>query len=670
MSPVSPAPVPRSSPSPDRTLFWSQAALSVVLVLASAAQLTSQWITSMEHWGWSVVIAVMTLVMLAIVIATGRNRRALRRDLVETDDKLRAAVSSVTAGDEALRVSELSNASSEKSLNKSLALNRLGEKKLHLAEEKGIAGDEALRVSVANEIEGAEALRVSVANEIEGAEALRVSVADGIEGAEALRVSVAHGIAGDEELRLAVAAGLVGDEALRLSVESGIAGEEKLRLAVAAGLVGKEALRLSVASGIEGAEALRVSVANEVEGAEALRVSVANEIAGDEKLRLSVSAGLVGAEALRVSVANAIQGAEALRVSIEQGIDAASTTLAVVDTVDAAITLYAPDGHILLTNDTARALAILARSGELDPHEFADDRVTLIPRFDQVLARAARGQLVTRRAYWVGTGDSQRAIMSTSQYVKRASGELIGTVVASHDVTPLARTRDEFLETVSHELRTPLTSMIGYLEIIEDSLDLNEAGISEEFEVVQRNTDRLLKLINDLLLTARGEVPAEKRAFDVVALATKSVHALQHHAAQRDVTVTVADSPPITAEIDADQIADVLDKVLSNAVKFNRPGGSIEIDFRHDASSAVISIADTGIGINLNDQQRIFERFYRAPSTRTDFVAGVGLGLSAAKLIVDAHHGSITATSSFGIGTTIEISLPLIAESFGDLPSS
>ena len=187
---------------------------------------------------------------------------------------------------------------------------------------------------------------------------------------------------------------------------------------------------------------------------------------------------------------------------------------------------------------------------------------------------------------------------------------------------------------------------------------------------MQRNTDRLLKLINDLLLTARGEVPAEKRAFDVVALAAKSVHALQHHAAQLDVTVTVADVPPITAEIDADQIADVLDKVLSNALKFNRPGGSIEIDFRHDASSAIISIADTGIGINLNDQQRIFERFYRAPSTRTDFVAGVGLGLSAAKLIVDAHHGSITATSSFGIGTTIEISLPLIAENFGDVPTS
>jgi two-component system phosphate regulon sensor histidine kinase PhoR len=362
-------------------------------------------------------------------------------------------------------------------------------------------------------------------------------------------------------------------------------------------------------------------------------------------------------------VANAIEGAEALRVSIAQGIDAASTTLAVVDTVDAAITLYAPDGHILLTNDTARTLAILARSGELDPHEFGDDRVTLIPRFDQVLARAARGQLVTRRAYWVGTGDAQRAIMSTSQYVKRASGELIGTVVASHDVTPLARTRDEFLETVSHELRTPLTSMIGYLELIEDSLDLSEAGIAQEFEILQRNTNRLLRLINDLLLTARGDAPTDKRPFDLVALASKAVQAIQHHAQQLEVSLVATESQPVIAEIDADQISDVLDKVLSNALKFNKPGGQITLTCSSDETTALITIADTGIGISADDQKRMFERFYRAPSTRTDLIAGVGLGLSAAKLIIDAHHGSITAASAPGVGTTIEILLPLIAPS-------
>ena len=438
-----------------------------------------------------------------------------------------------------------------------------------------------------------------------------------------------------DTLRAALRKGAAGDEALRVSTERRKFGARRLIDVVERGRVGEENLRAAVASGA----------------------------VSDEKLRLSVAAGVEGAEALRVSVAQGIKGAEALRVSIANGIDAASTTLAVVDTVDAAITLYAPDGHILLTNDTARTLAVLAQSGDLDPLEFADDRVTPIPRFDQVLARAARGQLVTRRAYWVGTGDAQRAIMSTSQYVRRASGELIGTVVASHDVTPLARTRDEFLETVSHELRTPLTSMIGYLEIIEEALDLEDTGISQEFEVIQRNTDRLLKLINDLLLTAQGEPPSDRRSSNLTELATNALNTIRRGAAAAGVRMTLADRAAVVAEVDADRINDVFDKVLSNALKFNRPGGRIDMTVASDDTYAIVHISDTGLGMADGDRQRMFERFYRADSARVDVIAGAGLGLTTAKIIVDAHHGSITATSILGEGTTVEIRLPLITGS-------
>ena len=438
-----------------------------------------------------------------------------------------------------------------------------------------------------------------------------------------------------DTLRAALRKGAAGDEALRVSTERRKFGARRLTDVVERGRVGEENLRAAVASGA----------------------------ASDEKLRLSVAAGVEGAEALRVSVAQGIKGAEALRVSIANGIDAASTTLAVVDTVDAAITLYAPDGHILLTNDTARTLAVLAQSGELDPLEFADDRVTPIPRFDQVLARAARGQLVTRRAYWVGTGDAQRAIMSTSQYVRRASGELIGTVVASHDVTPLARTRDEFLETVSHELRTPLTSMIGYLEIIEEALDLDDTGIAQEFEVIQRNTDRLLKLINDLLLTAQGEPPSDRRPFDLTELATNSLNTIRQGAAAAGVRLTLADTGAVVAEVDADRINDVFDKVLSNALKFNRAGGRIDMSVTTDDTYAIVQISDTGVGMADDDRQRMFERFYRATAARAGMVAGAGLGLTTAKIIVEAHHGSISATSTLGEGTTVEILLPLITGS-------
>jgi signal transduction histidine kinase len=632
MSPIDPASPTEVSRATEPTFFTGQVLLSIVTIAASAAGFVDHWIASGDIWAWNALTGATAIIVLFCVLANARNRRALRRHLADANVRLRAAAASATVGDEALRLSELSHASSEQSLSESIALGQVGEDKLRIAVAKGIEGDARLHDAVESGLVGDEALRVSVEAGLVGDEALRVSVEAGLVGDEALRVSVARGVEVDAQLHDAVQSGLVGDEALRVSVARGVEVDAQLHDAVESGLVGDEALRVSLEAG---------------------RV-------GDEALRVSVEAGLVGDEALRVSIARGVQSAEALRLSVEQGIDAAITTLAVVDSVDAAITLYAPDGHILLTNDTARTLAVLARSGELDPHEFAHDRVTLIPRFDQVLARAARGQLVTRRAYWVGTGEAQRAIMSTSQYVKRASGELIGTVVASHDVTPLARTRDEFLETVSHELRTPLTSMIGYLELIEDSLDLNESGIALEFETVKRNTDRLLLLINDLLLTAQGDPPAYREPADVVAVARRSFDALSRQAAQANVELIIEDAQPLIAEIDAGLIGEVFDKVLSNALKFNQPGGRVEIAFRTDPRLAIISIADTGVGISEDDQKRIFERFYRAPSTRADLTAGVGLGLSAAKLIVDAHHGSITAISSPGTGTTIEISLPLV----------
>ena len=523
---------------------------------------------------------------------------------------------------------------------------------------------ENLRVSVASGLVGDEALRASVASGVVGDEALRVSVAEGLVGDEALRVSVAKGLVGDEALRVSVAEGLVGDEALRVSVAKGLVGDEALRVSVAEGVVGAEALRVSVAEGLVGDEALRVSVAKGLVGDEALRVSVAEGVVGAEALRASVAEGLVGVAALRISEQRGDDGEEALRVAVANGLDAASAALAVVDTVDAGITFYDPRGVVLLTNDTARALIA---SGKFDgaPLVFGDDRVTPIPVIDQILARATRGELVTRRAYFVGEGDDQRAMMATSQFVRRASGDLLGTVVATHDVTPLAnaiRQRDEFLETVSHELRTPLTSIIGYLEVIEDSIDLTENGIAREFAVIQRNTGRLLKLITDLLLTAENQSLLERRPFNIADLATNSLNAIRPAAAIAGVQIVTPTLQAVLAEVDAERISDVLDKVLSNALKFNKPGGEVSLTVEQVSHEVIVRIRDTGIGMTDADQAHIFERFFRSAESRRGVVAGAGLGLSTAKLIVDAHNGSLTAESTLGTGTTMELRLPLTVD--------
>ena len=685
----------------------------------------SAWPNTVAAWGNLLLPAtIMSLVAIAVytvALKVGRQRI----ELINAYENLRVAAAQGLVDDEALRISIAKGVVGATRLRESRAAGRLGRERLRVSVAENVDSAEALRVSVAEGVVGAEALRVSVAEGVDSAEALRVSVAEGEESAEALRVSVAEGVVGAEALRVSVAEGVVGAEALRVSVAEGADSAEALRVSVAEGVVGAEALRVSVAEGEESAEALRVSVAEGVVGAEALRVSVAEGVVGAEALRVSVAqeedsaealrvsvaagadsaealrlslaagvdsaellrlavaagvdsaellrvsvaAGVDSAAALRVSVAKGLDGEEALRVSVADGLDAASAALAVVDTVDAGITFYDTTGTIMLTNDMARALAVSsltigsATGSTPDSLVFGADRVTPIPAIDQIIGRAARGELVSRRAYWVGVGLEQRAIVASSQYVRRASGELIGTVVATHDVTPLAtaiQSRDQFLTTISHELRTPLTSMIGYLELIEDSIDVPASGIEGEFNIVQRNSKRLLALINDLLTTAEGEAPLERRRFNVSELAGNSLNAIRAKATEKGVAIVAGDLPIVRAEVDADRIGDVLDKLLSNAVKFNERGGSVALSVAQDGDEVVIRINDTGIGISDADLPRIFERFFRSSTSRVGEVAGAGLGLSTAKVIVDAHHGTITAASVLGQGTTMELRIPLV----------
>ena len=442
---------------------------------------------------------------------------------------------------------------------------------------------------------------------------------------------------------------------------------EDLRVSVADGVQSAEALRVSVADGVESSEALRVSVADGLESSEALRVSVAQGVDRAEALRLSVARGLESADALRISVAQGIVGAEALRISIGEGLDAASAALAVVDTVDAGITFYNPAGEILLTNETARQQAAAGGSPVSThlkrwEHVFGPDRVTPVPEDQRAVALAARGELVTRRLFWIGVGADQRAVVVSTQFVRRASGELIGTVVAAHDVTPLAEailSRDEFLTTITHELRTPLTSMIGYLDLIEDSIELADSGIAAEFGIVQRNSQRLLALINDLLVTTRGQAYLERRLFDVAELAENSINTIRVAAGEAGVHIVPPSLVPVRAEVDADQIGNVLDKVLSNALKFNRPEGEIALTVEVEGDEVVISVGDTGIGMSEAEQAQIFDRFFRGATSRLNVIDGSGLGLSTAKTIVEAHHGSIGVHSELGEGSTIEIRLPL-----------
>jgi PAS domain S-box-containing protein len=227
----------------------------------------------------------------------------------------------------------------------------------------------------------------------------------------------------------------------------------------------------------------------------------------------------------------------------------------------------------------------------------------------------------------------------------------------------LDRLKDEFVALVSHELRTPLTSIRGYLELVLDDADQLASEHQEFLQIVDRNVDRLLHLVSDLLLVAQvdaGKLSFEFTDVDLVSLVTQCVQAAQPAAEDAGVELSMGATPADPIVCDPSRIGQLLDNLISNAIKFTPAGGRVDVVVDASGDSAVIEVRDTGYGIAAEDQAQLFERFFRTQSASDLAIAGTGLGLSIAKAIVDAHGGAITVESAAGSGTTFRVVLPLV----------
>jgi signal transduction histidine kinase len=222
------------------------------------------------------------------------------------------------------------------------------------------------------------------------------------------------------------------------------------------------------------------------------------------------------------------------------------------------------------------------------------------------------------------------------------------------------RLKDEFVALISHDLRTPLTSITGYVELaLEDDLSDEVRGF---LEVVSRNTERLLALVNDLLFVARlqaGEMSLEPTDVDLADLIRDGVRSMEPRATAKGIALThaVEPVPPIWA--DGGRILQVLDNLVSNAVKFTPADGAVHVSLTCNGGSAVLEVTDCGIGISRDDQCRLFERFFRAENAIERQVPGTGLGLYISRVIADAHAGRLTVHSDLGRGSTFRLELPL-----------
>jgi signal transduction histidine kinase len=225
------------------------------------------------------------------------------------------------------------------------------------------------------------------------------------------------------------------------------------------------------------------------------------------------------------------------------------------------------------------------------------------------------------------------------------------------------RVKAEFIATISHELRTPLTSIIGYLDLVRgDGPRLPSRQRDEFMGVIDRNSRRLQRLVTDLLFIAQVQasgVQLNHAEFDLAAVARESVETFADRAQREGIDLRGEIDDVGVCVGDADRIGQVMDNLVSNAIKFTLEGGTVTVSLRREAEGdAVLEVTDTGIGIPESEQSKLFEDFYRASGAKREYIEGTGLGLAIVRTIVEGHGGRVTVSSVEGEGSVFAVSLP------------
>jgi two-component system phosphate regulon sensor histidine kinase PhoR len=259
---------------------------------------------------------------------------------------------------------------------------------------------------------------------------------------------------------------------------------------------------------------------------------------------------------------------------------------------------------------------------------------------------------------------SERWLQVNAAVITNSAGEREGTILVFHDLTrlkQLERTREEFVANVSHELRTPLSLIKGYVETLLDGAR-NNPEVAERFlKIIERNTQRLDLLIQDLLTISALEserVKLNLQPVELRPLAEKVLTDLKTRAENRDIKF-VNELPKLTATADANRLEQVLANLVDNAIKYGRAQGKVIVGGKKlDDGKLEIFVRDDGPGIPAESLDRVFERFYRVDKARSRDQGGTGLGLSIVKHIVQAHGGEVWVKSEPGKGATFFFTLP------------
>ncbi len=335
----------------------------------------------------------------------------------------------------------------------------------------------------------------------------------------------------------------------------------------------------------------------------------------------------------------------------------------IVESMSDGVIVTNRQGQVVLYNATALQAAPFSAS----PDEARGLHECLAhPELLALIEEALAGGEVKRMAREVRVAGADKVLMASVAPVLDPEGECLGAVTVLSDVSELKRVEQvkaQFVNMVAHELRAPLAAVDGHIMVLLEGIVADPA---KQHEMLQRSHARLaalLEMVSDLLSVSRmeaGAIRREIRPLDVEEIVQETCELLRPLAEKSQVTVSVAtepDLPPL--EADREEIVHLLTNLVSNAIKYNRPGGSATVRASAEGAFLVLEVEDTGAGISEEGLRKIFDEFYREKTDVTRHVTGTGLGLSIVKRIVDAYHGEIPVRSRLGEGSVFTVRLPL-----------
>ncbi len=272
----------------------------------------------------------------------------------------------------------------------------------------------------------------------------------------------------------------------------------------------------------------------------------------------------------------------------------------------------------------------------------------------------------------ISSQDQATLLRTTFSVIQKETGFVNGLIAVLHDNTEQEKIdmeRREFVANVSHELRTPLTTMRSYLEALADGAWQDPELAPNFLNVTQTETERMIRLVNDLLKLSKMDSSEADLSREMVEFGVFFNRIIDRFEMSKSQNVSFERKVPKSqyfVEIDTDKLTQVIDNIISNALKYSPEGGKVRFSVREKEGELLVSISDEGMGIPKENVERIFDRFYRVDRARSRAMGGTGLGLAISKEMINAHGGKIWAQSRYGKGTSIHFTLPYEIDDGGE----